>query len=84
MTKMMDPRWREVSWQRALSQATPAIARVLEAGLEGRELDFASGMMLATVRGSDLLALVKVADDFKGFECAKAAKELLETLKDVK
>ena len=37
MTKIMDPRWREVSWQQALSQATPATARVLEAGLEERD-----------------------------------------------
>jgi FO synthase len=65
MTKIMDPRWREVSWQQALTEATPATARVLDAGLEGRELDFASGMALATVRGSDLLALVKVADEMR-------------------
>jgi 7,8-didemethyl-8-hydroxy-5-deazariboflavin synthase CofH subunit len=65
MTKIVDPRWCDVSWQQALSQATPATARVLEAGLEGRELDFASGMALATVKGSDLLALVKVADEMR-------------------
>ena len=63
MTKIMDPQWRDVSWQQALSQATPATARVLETGLEGRELDFAAGLTLATVRGADLLALVKVADE---------------------
>ncbi len=51
MTKAMDPRWRDVSWQQALSQATPATARVLEAGLEGRELDFDRGMVLATRQG---------------------------------
>lgn len=65
MTKAMDPRWRDVTWQQALSQATPAPARVLEAGLEGREIDFAGGMTLATVKGSDLLALVKVADELR-------------------
>ena len=65
MTKAMDPRWRDVTWQQALSQATPATARVLEAGLEGRELDFAAGMTLATVKGSDLLALIKVADEMR-------------------
>jgi FO synthase len=63
MTKMMDPRWREVSWRQALSQATPATARVLERALEGRELDFGEGLLLATAKGSDLLALVKVADE---------------------
>jgi len=65
MTKIMDPRWRDVSWQQALARATPPTARVLEAGLEGRELDFAGGMTLATVKGSDLLALVKVADEMR-------------------
>ncbi len=63
MTKAMDPRWKEFSWQQALSQATPAIARLLEKSLEGRELDFDDGLVLATVKGSDLLALVKVADE---------------------
>src|SRR6195256_4878087 len=63
MTKAMDPRWREVSWQQALSQTTPAIARLLEKSLEGHELDFDDGFALATVKGSDLLALVKVADE---------------------
>src|SRR5262247_1325962 len=65
MTKIMDPRWRDVSWQQALSQATPASARILERGLEGRELDFAAGLALATVKGGDLLALVKVADEMR-------------------
>ena len=65
MTKVMDPRWRDISWQQALSQATPATAYLLEAGLEGRELDFAAGMTLATVKGSDLLALVKVANEMR-------------------
>jgi 7,8-didemethyl-8-hydroxy-5-deazariboflavin synthase CofH subunit len=65
MTKAMDPRWRDVSWRQALSQATPAIARVLERALERRELDFSDGFLLATVKGSDLLALVKVADEVR-------------------
>jgi FO synthase len=61
----MDPRWRDVSWQQALSQATSSTARVLESALEGRELDFRQGLTLATVKGSDLLALVKVADEMR-------------------
>ena len=65
MTKVMDPRWRDVTWQQALSQATPATARILGGALEGRELDFADGLALATVKGSDLLALVKVADEMR-------------------
>ncbi len=65
MTKAMDPRWREVSWRQALSHATPAVARLLEKSLEGRELDFDGGLALATVKGSDLLALVKVADEMR-------------------
>lgn len=63
MTKIMDPRWRDVSWPQALSQATPEIARILDRALEGRELDFAEGLALANVKGSDLLALIKVADE---------------------
>ena len=65
MTKAMDPRWRDVLWQQALSQATPSTARVLELALEGRELDFDAGLTLAAVKGGDLLALVKVADELR-------------------
>ena len=65
MTKVMDPRWRDVSWREALSQATPEIARLLERALEGRELDFSDGVALATVKGSNLLALIKVADEMR-------------------
>jgi FO synthase len=61
----MDPRWRDVSWRQALSQATPVTARLLEAALEGHELDFIAGLTLATVKGSDLLALVKIADEMR-------------------
>src|SRR5262245_61858309 len=61
----MDPRWREVSWQQALSQATPATARVLDRALQGRELEFNDGIELATAKGSDLLALIKVADEMR-------------------
>ena len=65
MTKAMDPRWRDTNWQRALSQAAPATARILERGLEGVELSFDDGLALATVKGGDLLALVKVADELR-------------------
>jgi FO synthase len=65
MTKVVDPRWRDVSWQGALSQATPEIARILDRALEGRELGFTQGLALATVKGSDLLALIKVADEMR-------------------
>jgi 7,8-didemethyl-8-hydroxy-5-deazariboflavin synthase CofH subunit len=65
VTKAMDPQWRDVPWQRALSQATPSTARALGSALEGRELDFSAGMILATVKGGDLLALVKVADEMR-------------------
>jgi len=65
MTKIMDPRWREISWREAPSQATPEIARILDRALEGRELDFTQGLALATVKGRDLLALIKVADEMR-------------------
>ena len=65
MTKIMDPRWRDVSWPDALSRATLETARILDRALEGRELDFAHGLALATVKGSDLLALIKVANEMR-------------------
>src|SRR5499426_3674712 len=65
MTKVMDPRWRETSWREALLRATPPVARLLETALAGRKLGFDEGLTLATVKGSDLLALVKVADEMR-------------------
>ncbi len=65
MTKAMDPRWREVSWEQALGSAAPPIARCLEKALAGDDLDCDEGLLLSAVDGSDLLALVKVADELR-------------------
>ncbi len=65
MTKAMDPRWHDTPWQQALSQSSPAIARLLERTLEGAELGFDEGLALANVESTDLLALVKVADELR-------------------
>lgn len=62
MNKAMDPHWRDTSWQQALSQASVPTARILMRALEGAELGFEDGLALATVEGTDLLALVKAAD----------------------
>jgi len=65
MLKPMNPEWREISWDRALAAASPAIANVLEKSLAGRDLGFEEGMTLASVEGNDLLALAKVADELR-------------------
>jgi len=73
MTKAMDPRWRKVSWQQALSQATPAIARLLEEVAGRPRTEFRRGGLAACDRqGSDLLALVKVATRRDGEKSAIA------------
>lgn len=63
--KAMDPEWREVSLERALSRATRPTAKLLEKALAHAELDFAEGLALAHARGPDLLALVKTADTLR-------------------
>jgi 7,8-didemethyl-8-hydroxy-5-deazariboflavin synthase CofH subunit len=63
--KAMDPRWREISWEQALSAASLPVARLLEKSLGGGALDFDEGLALTAVEGDDLLALVKVADELR-------------------
>src|SRR6202163_3267366 len=63
--KAMDARWREISWEQALSAASLPVARVLEKSLHGGALDFDEGLTLTAVEGDDLLALVKVADELR-------------------
>src|SRR5215472_10553293 len=65
MLKVVDPRWREISWKRALAAASPAVARILEKALDGGELDFDDGFALAVAEGIDLVAVVKVADELR-------------------
>jgi 7,8-didemethyl-8-hydroxy-5-deazariboflavin synthase CofH subunit len=61
----MKPEWREISWDRALAAASPAVANALEKSLAGGDLGFEEGMTLASVDGNDLLALAKVADELR-------------------
>src|SRR5437016_4411467 len=63
--KAMDPRWRDISSEQALSAASLPVARMLEKSLDGGALIFEEGLALTAVEGDDLLALVKVADELR-------------------
>jgi 7,8-didemethyl-8-hydroxy-5-deazariboflavin synthase CofH subunit len=65
MLKAMNPEWREIPWDRALTAASPGVAGALENVLAGNDLGYEDGLTLATVEGDDLLALVKVADELR-------------------
>lgn len=57
--------WRQISGERALAAASPNVASALEKALAGNELGFEEGLTLATVEGTDLVALVKVANELR-------------------
>jgi 5-amino-6-(D-ribitylamino)uracil---L-tyrosine 4-hydroxyphenyl transferase len=65
MLRPMDPDWREMPWSQALDGASPKVANALEKAFAGVDLDLAEGLLLSTVEGSDVLALVKVADEIR-------------------
>ena len=65
MLTTINPDWREISWERALAAASPSIAQALDKTLAGQDLGFEEGLMLATVEGNDLVALLKVADELR-------------------
>lgn len=65
MLTAMNSDWREISWDRALAAASPRIANALDKTLAGQELGFEEGLMLATVEGGDLIALLKIADELR-------------------
>jgi 7,8-didemethyl-8-hydroxy-5-deazariboflavin synthase CofH subunit len=65
MLKTINPDWREISWERALGAASPGIVHALEKTLAGQDLGLEEGLMLATVEGNDLVALLKVADELR-------------------
>jgi 7,8-didemethyl-8-hydroxy-5-deazariboflavin synthase CofH subunit len=50
---------------RLLSRIDPAVAKILEASLEGREIGFEDGLCLATTAGEELDALVLAADEVR-------------------
>src|ERR1700751_804815 len=65
LQKPTNPEWREISWESALGAASPNFVSVLGKALAGKDLCLEEGLMLATVEGNDLLALVKVADELR-------------------
>jgi 7,8-didemethyl-8-hydroxy-5-deazariboflavin synthase CofH subunit len=65
MQKAISSRWHDVSCAEALPRASTLVARLLGKVLEGGELSFEDGVALAGVRGDDLLALVKTADELR-------------------
>lgn len=65
MLKPMNPEWREIPWDRALTAASPNVANTLGKALAGTDLSLEEGVTLARVEGNDLLALVKVADELR-------------------
>src|SRR6266571_8259205 len=65
MLKPMNPEWREIPWERALTAASPNVADTLGKALAGIDLGLEEGLTLARVEGNDLLALVKVADELR-------------------
>ena len=65
MLRTINLEWGEISWDRALTAASPNVAGALEKALAGKDLCLEEGLTLATVEGSDLLALVKVADELR-------------------
>jgi 7,8-didemethyl-8-hydroxy-5-deazariboflavin synthase CofH subunit len=65
MLKTFAPHWQESSLEDALSRATAPVAAILDRALGGNELGFSDGVMLGSVAGDDLLALVKTADELR-------------------
>ena len=63
MHSSSDFRPRDVSLEASLVGAGAAVRGVLEKSLQGRELDYEDGLLLANADGADLRALVKVADE---------------------
>ena len=65
MINPMDAEWRDMPWSEALEGAGPKVALALEKALAGVDLNLAEGLLLSTVEGDDVLALVKVADEIR-------------------
>jgi len=68
MLNAISREWKDISLNRALIGARPAVARALEKALARDDLDFDEGMVLATAEGDDLVALLKVADELRRLE----------------
>jgi len=65
MLKPGSPEWRGITLEQALAAAKPDVANSLAKALAGSDLGFQEGLRLATVAGSELTALTKVADELR-------------------
>jgi 7,8-didemethyl-8-hydroxy-5-deazariboflavin synthase CofH subunit len=65
MLKKRNLEWRDLAWEHTLAAATPAVANALERVLAGNDLGLEEGLALANVKGNDLIALVRVADELR-------------------
>ncbi len=65
MNMVMNPGWQDVSYERAMARATTPVAALLDKALNGGELGFDDGVALGSVQGTDLVALVKIADELR-------------------
>lgn len=65
MLNQINRDWKELPWDLALNAARPSVASALDKALAQEELNFDEGMLLATVEGDDLVALVRVADEIR-------------------
>ena len=65
MLKPANAEWIAIPLDRAIAAANRNVAEALKNVLAGKDLGFDEGLTLATVEGSDLLALLKVADELR-------------------
>jgi len=65
MLKGVNAEWTEIPLDRAIAAASRNVAGALEKVLAGNDLGLDEGLTLATVEGNDLLALLKVAEEFE-------------------
>ena len=65
MLERINPEWRVLPWEQALAAARPAVAQALEKVLADEDLGLEDGLLLSTVEGDDVIALVRVADELR-------------------
>jgi FO synthase len=65
MLETQSTRAASIPAEAALRAAAPAVARILGAALQGRELGFSDALELCEVWGDDLAALLSVADELR-------------------
>ncbi|HVB85554.1 MAG TPA: 5-amino-6-(D-ribitylamino)uracil--L-tyrosine 4-hydroxyphenyl transferase CofH [Candidatus Dormibacteraeota bacterium] len=65
MLNTRDLQWREITAEQALKTASPAVGKILERSLAGKDLDARDGLTLSCVTGEDLVAVIKIADELR-------------------